>query len=68
MHLKQLVNIHFIAKFSRIRLGTQADFGKKVKTWECALDQTIDITPKVPAPDVITAMHCLDSLKLLVKH
>ena len=47
-------------KVSRIRLGTHANLGKK-----CALDHSVDLTPQVPCRVVITAMHCLASLKIL---
>ena len=52
-------------KVSRIRLGTQVSFWQKVKAWGCALDHSIDLTPKVPSCHVITAMHYLASLKIL---
>ena len=56
-----------LLKASKIRLGTRADLGKKLKLG-AELDHCIELTPKVPGCDVIIAMLCLASPKFLAKH
>ena len=53
-----------IPKVSRIRLGTRGYFGKKLKLGY-TFYHYIDLVPRVQGNDVITAMHCQSSMKIL---